>query len=110
MVKYRPEVHCPHIGPTGGDMCIDRDYAQVVDTNPFNQTLLAYNSSYNAADMKGIPTSNIAELVKVQTETVSMTTVAFVSRSISCANRVDPDLFVSFSFQFLQSFTCSSCI
>ncbi|KAF8832371.1 hypothetical protein HHX47_DHR1001763 [Lentinula edodes] len=79
MVKYRPEVHCPHIGPTGGDMCIDRDYAQVVDTNPFNQTLLAYNSSYNAADMKGIPTSNIAELVKVQTETVSMTTVAFFS-------------------------------
>ncbi|KAJ3934615.1 MAG: hypothetical protein NXY57DRAFT_652788 [Lentinula lateritia] len=79
MVKYRPEVHCSHIGPTGGDMCIDRDYAQVVDTNPFNQTLLAYNSSYNAADMKGIPTSNIAELVKVQTETVSMTTVAFFS-------------------------------
>ncbi|KAJ3879940.1 hypothetical protein F5051DRAFT_324939 [Lentinula edodes] len=109
MVKYRPEVHCPHIGPTGGDMCIDRDYAQVVDTNPFNQTLLAYNSSYNAADMKGIPTSNIAELVKVQTETVSMTTVAFVS-SISCVNHVDPDLFVSFSFQFPQSSTCSSCI
>ncbi|KAE9411122.1 hypothetical protein BT96DRAFT_802077, partial [Gymnopus androsaceus JB14] len=40
MVKYRPEVHCPHIGPTGGDMCIDRDYIEVVDTNPFNQTLL----------------------------------------------------------------------
>ncbi|KAJ7100840.1 hypothetical protein B0H15DRAFT_796524 [Mycena belliarum] len=24
MVKYRPSVHCPHIGPTGGDMCQDR--------------------------------------------------------------------------------------
>lgn len=21
MVQYRPSVHCPHIGPTGGDMC-----------------------------------------------------------------------------------------
>ena len=21
MVKFRPEVHCPHIGPSGGDMC-----------------------------------------------------------------------------------------
>ncbi|KAJ3999701.1 hypothetical protein F5050DRAFT_879378 [Lentinula boryana] len=79
MVKYRPEVHCPHIGPTGGDMCIDRNYVQVVDTNPFNQTLLAYNSSYNVADMKGIPANNVAELVKVQTEIVSMTTVAFFS-------------------------------
>lgn len=23
MVQYRPEVHCPHIGPTGGGMCVD---------------------------------------------------------------------------------------
>ncbi|KAJ3785158.1 hypothetical protein GGU10DRAFT_269847, partial [Lentinula aff. detonsa] len=40
MVKYRPEVHCPHIGPTGGDMCIPRDYIQVTDSVPFNNTLL----------------------------------------------------------------------
>jgi hypothetical protein len=24
MVPLRPEVHCPHIGPSGGDMCIPR--------------------------------------------------------------------------------------
>ena len=24
MVPLRPSVHCPHIGPTGGDMCIPR--------------------------------------------------------------------------------------
>jgi len=26
MIKYRPAVHCPHIGPSGGEMCIKRDY------------------------------------------------------------------------------------
>ncbi|ODV85784.1 hypothetical protein CANARDRAFT_22576 [[Candida] arabinofermentans NRRL YB-2248] len=25
MVPYRPTVHCPHIGPSGGDMCRDSD-------------------------------------------------------------------------------------
>jgi hypothetical protein len=28
MVPYRPEVHCPHIGPSGGGMCVD-DYTYV---------------------------------------------------------------------------------
>jgi hypothetical protein len=23
MLQYRPEVHCPHIGPSGGGMCVD---------------------------------------------------------------------------------------
>lgn len=26
MIPYRPTVHCPHIGPSGGGMCIERDY------------------------------------------------------------------------------------
>jgi len=31
MVPFRPEVHCPHIGPTGGGMCVDDStYAQKV--------------------------------------------------------------------------------
>lgn len=25
MIKYRPDVHCPHIGPTGGMFCTDDD-------------------------------------------------------------------------------------
>ncbi|KAF9070240.1 hypothetical protein BDP27DRAFT_1220995 [Rhodocollybia butyracea] len=78
MVKYRPEVHCPHIGPTGGDMCIPRNYVQVTENMPFNQTLLAYNSSYNALDVKNVPAANQIELVKIGTETVYITTVAFV--------------------------------
>ncbi|KAJ4490554.1 hypothetical protein J3R30DRAFT_101472 [Lentinula aciculospora] len=82
MVKYRPEVHCPHIGPTGGDMCIARDYVQVTETMPFNSTLLAYNASYNALDVKDVPAKNQMELVKVETEVVYTTTVAFFS--VSC--------------------------
>ncbi|KAJ3752277.1 hypothetical protein EV360DRAFT_55502 [Lentinula raphanica] len=82
LVQYRPDVHCPHIGPTGGDMCRDRDYLDVTSTVPFNQTLLSYNSSYNSADMKGITDHGVQQLVKVQTESVSMTTVAFVSGSL----------------------------
>ncbi|KIY49529.1 hypothetical protein FISHEDRAFT_26124, partial [Fistulina hepatica ATCC 64428] len=40
MVKYRPDVHCDHIGPSGGDMCIARDYMEIVDEVPFTHTLL----------------------------------------------------------------------
>jgi hypothetical protein len=25
MLVYRPDVHCPHIGPSGGNMCVDSD-------------------------------------------------------------------------------------
>ncbi|GMM35202.1 hypothetical protein DASC09_025270 [Saccharomycopsis crataegensis] len=34
MLPFRPAVHCPHIGPTGGDMCTDTDtsYNEIVDT------------------------------------------------------------------------------
>ncbi|KAF9067972.1 hypothetical protein BDP27DRAFT_1267003 [Rhodocollybia butyracea] len=84
MVKFRPEVHCPHIGPTGGDMCIPRDYVQITENMPFNNTLLAYNSSYNRLDMENLPPANQLELVKVQTNIVYMTTVAFFSVSCVC--------------------------
>ncbi|KAJ3835736.1 hypothetical protein EV361DRAFT_550252 [Lentinula raphanica] len=77
LVQYRPDVHCPHIGPTGGSMCKDRNYLDVTNTVPFNRTLLSYNSSYNSADMKGITDNGVQQLVKVQTQSVSMTTVAF---------------------------------
>jgi hypothetical protein len=28
LIPFRPEVHCPHIGPTGGGKCIDQPYQQ----------------------------------------------------------------------------------
>ncbi|KAJ3800613.1 hypothetical protein GGU11DRAFT_676902 [Lentinula aff. detonsa] len=82
LVQFRPNIHCPHIGPSGGDMCMDRNYLNVTSAAPFNQTLLSYNSSYNSADMKGISDDGVQQLVKVQTQSITMTTVAFVSASI----------------------------
>ncbi|TDL18472.1 hypothetical protein BD410DRAFT_793173 [Rickenella mellea] len=40
MVSRRPSVHCPHIGPSGGDMCIDRDYEETVTKNPFKKPFI----------------------------------------------------------------------
>ncbi|KAL0564365.1 hypothetical protein V5O48_017683 [Marasmius crinis-equi] len=41
MLKFRPDVHCPHVGPTGGGMCVDRDYIDTVENPPFNESLIA---------------------------------------------------------------------
>lgn len=43
MVPLRPEVHCPHIGPTGGGMCADdRTYIGNLEENYFvNSPFLA---------------------------------------------------------------------
>ncbi|KAK0441678.1 hypothetical protein EV421DRAFT_636920 [Armillaria borealis] len=45
MVKYRPDIHCPHVGPTGGDYCIPRNYTDIVLNPPFNESLIAYTAS-----------------------------------------------------------------
>lgn len=31
-VRYRPQIHCDHIGPTGGDMCTARDVSFTTHT------------------------------------------------------------------------------
>lgn len=33
MIPYRPGVHCPHIGPSGGGMCIKRNYINETTQN-----------------------------------------------------------------------------
>jgi hypothetical protein len=39
MVPLRPEVHCPHIGPLGGGMCVDdRTYIGNLEENYFVNT------------------------------------------------------------------------
>ena len=40
MVPLRPTVHCDHIGPSGGDMCIDRNYKEVTDAVYFRQKFI----------------------------------------------------------------------
>ncbi|OCF55462.1 hypothetical protein L486_06946 [Kwoniella mangroviensis CBS 10435] len=56
MLPLRPSVHCPHIGPSGGDMCIARDYKQVVMDSHFPQGWLApkYVTPENQDEIGGI--------------------------------------------------------
>ncbi|WWD09406.1 hypothetical protein V865_007529 [Kwoniella europaea PYCC6329] len=56
MLPLRPSVHCPHIGPSGGDMCIARDYKQVVMDSHFPQGWLApkYVTPENQDEVGGI--------------------------------------------------------
>lgn len=43
MVSFRPETHCPHIGPLGGGMCVDdHTYAQTVTENYFTNFPFAH--------------------------------------------------------------------
>ena len=43
MVKYRPEIHCSHIGPTGGDYCVDeRPYMKVVTEQYFSKSWIPF--------------------------------------------------------------------
>ncbi len=63
MVLLRPDIHCPHVGPTGGDMCskysrllrvdfpvgttmtVDRNYFDVVYNVPYTESLVAFNAT-----------------------------------------------------------------
>ena len=39
MVPYRPDVHCPHIGRTGGGYCSDdKDYVMTVTEDYFRNS------------------------------------------------------------------------
>ncbi|AEO67533.1 uncharacterized protein THITE_2144873 [Thermothielavioides terrestris NRRL 8126] len=39
MLQYRPSVHCPHVGPSGGGMCVDdQTYAEKVLQNYFTNS------------------------------------------------------------------------
>ncbi|KAF8866304.1 hypothetical protein BDZ45DRAFT_735581 [Acephala macrosclerotiorum] len=43
MVPYRPDVHCPHIGPTGGGMCTDdMTYVSTVNSTYFKIPFIPY--------------------------------------------------------------------
>lgn len=39
MLQYRPQVHCPHIGPSGGGMCVDdQTYSEKVLQNYYTNS------------------------------------------------------------------------
>lgn len=39
MIAYRPHIHCPHLGPSGGGMCTDVD-------SGYEQVVFNYNSTF----------------------------------------------------------------
>ena len=46
MVPFRPTIHCPHIGPTGGGYCDDTpDYMGTVTQEYFSNYPFAYGGS-----------------------------------------------------------------
>ena len=46
MVPFRPAVHCPHIGPTGGGYCDDdKTYDQTVTQDYFTNYPFAYGGN-----------------------------------------------------------------
>ncbi|KAF8870368.1 hypothetical protein BD779DRAFT_1632312 [Infundibulicybe gibba] len=52
MVPSRPQVHCPHIGPSGGDMCIAREYTEEVTANPFSRPFVQLPGGLTIDDVK----------------------------------------------------------
>ncbi|GAA5858784.1 hypothetical protein JCM8547_004986 [Rhodosporidiobolus lusitaniae] len=79
MVRFRPDVHCSHIGPSGGDMCVDRDYLYVVNAFPFSQTLVAPNVTWDDRDMSSLSERSVQELGKAKLTLVYPTSIAFFS-------------------------------
>ncbi|KAK0212306.1 hypothetical protein DFS33DRAFT_1376811 [Desarmillaria ectypa] len=79
IIKLRPEVHCPHISPSGGDVCIPRSYENVTEEFPFTSTLVAPNVSFTVDNTEGLSEGAVTELMKLAMLQIYPTTVAFYS-------------------------------
>lgn len=77
LVQYRPDIHCAQIGPSGGDLCINRDYDQIVRDFPFNSTLQAPSATVTPGDLNGLSAKSVDALSQASLDVVSPTTVAF---------------------------------
>ncbi|KAF7340322.1 Secreted protein [Mycena venus] len=51
MLSLRPAVHCPHVGPSGGGMCIEHTYESMVQEMPFLQSFSALPDNLTLADL-----------------------------------------------------------
>ncbi|KAF8879808.1 hypothetical protein BD779DRAFT_1550624 [Infundibulicybe gibba] len=52
MVPLRPDVHCSHIGLSGGDMCHARDYVTEVTSNPFREPFIQIPGGLTVKDLE----------------------------------------------------------
>ncbi|KAI9635860.1 uncharacterized protein MKK02DRAFT_44556 [Dioszegia hungarica] len=64
LLKNRPAEHCPNIGPSGGKMCVVRNYTQVVTKQMYEHTFIA-PASNSPESLEGISASSETELLKV---------------------------------------------
>lgn len=79
-------------------MCIDRDYREVTQAFPFQQTFVAPNVTWDDRDMHGLSERSIRELGKVKLTLVFPTTVAFVRFvSLASAHGSGVDIHLQFS-------------
>ncbi|KAK0495081.1 hypothetical protein EDD18DRAFT_1355083 [Armillaria luteobubalina] len=79
MVPSRPNVHCPSLGPSGGDTCFNANYAEETTTYPFASSFVAANVSSGGTE--GLSDGTIVELMKFDMQVIYPTTVAFYSTS-----------------------------
>ncbi|GAA5986668.1 hypothetical protein JCM11641_001357 [Rhodosporidiobolus odoratus] len=107
MVQFRPDIHCAHIGPSGGDMCIDRDYLEVTKAFPFSQTFVAPNVTWDDRDMAKLSKKSVDELAMLKLTLAFPTTVAFFSVPtfvflciLYISAKIIETLFARFSFEY----------
>ncbi|KAK0226494.1 hypothetical protein IW262DRAFT_1267219, partial [Armillaria fumosa] len=108
IVQLRPEVHCPHISPSGGDVCIPRSYENVTEDYPFASTLVAPNASFTVDNTKGLSEDAVTELMKFSMLQMYPTTVAFVSYLCSILPSLKKNFNSTPSQQSYTSFCCMS--
>ncbi|PBK88470.1 hypothetical protein ARMGADRAFT_970953 [Armillaria gallica] len=79
MVPSRPSIHCPSLGPSGGDTCFNVNYPEETNTYPFASSFVAANVS--SGGTKGLSDGTIVELMRFDMQVIYPTTVAFYSIS-----------------------------
>lgn len=78
MLPYRPAEHCQHVGRSGGGMCLERNYTDVVTNSPYATTFLAPIANLpDDPDVDKLPDDVQKELIKILMLSVSPMTVAW---------------------------------
>ncbi|KAF9037888.1 hypothetical protein BDZ89DRAFT_1061460 [Hymenopellis radicata] len=75
MVKFRPNVHCPSLSPSGGTTCASADYINATLNYPFVSSFVSANVTGSGTDK--LSETTLEELMKMNMMQIYPTTVAF---------------------------------
>ncbi|KAF9037875.1 hypothetical protein BDZ89DRAFT_1129809 [Hymenopellis radicata] len=75
MVKFRPNVHCPSLSPSGGTTCVSADYINATINYPFVSSFVSANVTGSGTDK--LSETTLKELMKMNMMQIYPTTVAF---------------------------------